>query len=53
MIRNEQIDIIIDSFDEKMDDYQGFFLSSEDILLCVPKDRKINEKLNQFQIEPD
>ena len=53
MIRNEQIDIIIDSFDEKMDDYQGFFLSSEDILLCVPKDRKINEKLNQFQIEPE
>lgn len=51
MIKNEQIDIIIDSFDENLDDYQRFFLASEDILLCVPKDRKINEKLKKFQIE--
>lgn len=53
MLDNEQIDIIIDSFDENADDYQSFFLASEDILLCVPKDRKINEKLKKFQIEPE
>ena len=53
MINNEQIDIIVDSFDENEDDYQSFFLASEDILLCVPKDRKINEKLKKFQIEPE
>ena len=53
MLDNEQIDIIIDSFDENAADYQSFFLASEDILLCVPKDRKINEKLKKFQIEPE
>ncbi len=52
MINNEQIDIIIDSFDENPDNCERFFLASEDILLCVPKDRKINEKLKKFQIEP-
>ena len=51
MINNEQIDIIIDSFDENIDNYEGFFLSSEDILLCVPKDREVNKKLTKFQIE--
>ncbi len=53
MIDNEQIDIIIDSFDENEDCYQSFFLASEDILLCVPKDRKINAKLKKFQIEAE
>lgn len=53
MINNEQIDVIIDSFDETIDDYKGFFLASENILLCVPKDRKINQKLKKFQIEPE
>lgn len=53
MMKNEQIDIIVDSFDENTDDCQRFFLASEDILLCVPKDRKINEKLKKFRIEPE
>ncbi len=53
MLNNEQIDIIIDSFDENAEDYESFLLSSEDILLCVPKDREINKKLKKFQIEPE
>jgi len=53
MLNNEQIDIIIDSFDEDADDYESVFLASEDILLCVPKDRKVNEKLKRFQIAPE
>lgn len=53
MVNNEQVDIIIDSFDEIPDDYQGEFLASEDILLCVPKDREINEKLKKYQIKPE
>ena len=53
MVNNEQVDIIIDSFDEIPDDYQGVFLASEDILLCVPKDREINEKLKKYQIKPE
>lgn len=50
MLNNEEIDIIIDSFDEDADDYKSFFLASEDILLCVPKDRKINQKLKKYRI---
>lgn len=53
MIKNEQIDIIIDSFDENMEEYQGYSLFSERILLCVPEDREINNKLKEFQIFPD
>ena len=53
MLNNEQIDVVIDSFDENADDFRSYFLESEDIILCVPKDRKINEKLKKFQIEQD
>ena len=53
LIKNEQVDIIIDSFDNTMDEYEGYSLVSERILLCVPEDRKINEKLKAFQISPD
>ncbi|MBR2021598.1 MAG: LysR family transcriptional regulator [Clostridia bacterium] len=53
MIKNEQIDIIIDSFDETMDEYEKYLLASERILLCVPEDRPINKSLCEFQIYPD
>lgn len=53
MVKNEEVDIIIDSFDETMDEYQGYPLASERILLCVPGDRAINESLKEFQISPD
>lgn len=53
MIKNEQIDIIIDSFDKNIDEYQGYSLVSERILLCVPEDRKINDTLKDYQIRPD
>lgn len=53
MIRNERVDIIIDSFDETINEYQGYFLASERILLCVPEDRKINESLGKYRIYPD
>lgn len=52
MIEREEIDVIVDSFDNTMDTYQGYALTSEKILLCVPKDRKINEKLKEFRILP-
>ena len=51
MVEKDQIDIIVDSFDE-LDGYNGFFLASEDILLCVPKDREINNQLKKYQIDP-
>lgn len=53
MVKNEQVDIIIDSFDEAIDEYQGYSLATERILLCVPVDNKINEGLKEFQIHPD
>lgn len=53
MLKNEELDVVIDSFDESMDEYQGYPLLNEDILLCVPKDRAINAKLKRFQIEPE
>ena len=49
MVEKDQVDIIVDSFDE-LDGYNGFFLASEDILLCVPKDREINKQLKKYQI---
>lgn len=53
MIEREEIDVIVDSFDNTMDAYQGYALTSEKILLCVPKDRKINERLKEFRILPE
>ena len=53
MIDNEELDIVVDSFDKTMDAYQGYPLVSEKILLCVPADRKINGELEQFRICPD
>lgn len=53
MIKNEQIDIVIDSFDETMDIYQGYPLLNERILLCVPASREINQGLKEFQIYPE
>lgn len=52
MIQEEEIDVIVDSFDNTMEAYQGYPLSSEKILLCVPKDKKINEGLEAFRISP-
>ncbi|MBQ4518030.1 MAG: LysR family transcriptional regulator [Clostridia bacterium] len=53
MLKNDQVDIIIDSYDEIMDENQGYSLATEKILLCVPKDNKINNDLKKFQISPD
>lgn len=53
MVQNEQVDIVIDSFDDTMDYYEGYPLASERILLCVPADIKVNNKLKKYQISPD
>lgn len=53
LMKNDEVDIIIDSFDEVPDNYEGYFLSREDIWLCVPRDRKINERLKKFKVEPE
>lgn len=53
MIQKEEVDIIIDSFDRIPEDLEGYPLTSERILLCVPSDRKVNEALAEYRISPD
>lgn len=53
MMLNEQIDILIDSFDELDPMYDGHPLFKERILICVPAEREINNSLKAFQIEPE
>lgn len=52
-VQNEDIDLIIDSFDFNKDLYKGYPLSEEKILLAVPYRNKINDKLKKFQIQID
>lgn len=53
MIEREELDIVIDSFEEDMQTLRGFPLVSEKILLCVPSERPINRELMQYRISPD
>ncbi len=52
MMLNESVDVIIDSFGENMDEYDGYPLKSEQIFLCVPKEFEINKKFKDQQILP-
>ncbi len=53
MVQSDQLDIIIDSFDEIPEGFEGEKLADEKILLCLPTDRKINNKLKKFRILPE
>ncbi len=53
MIKNEEIDLVIDSFEDLNDIYEGFALLNERILLCVPAQWKINDSLKDMQIHPE
>lgn len=53
MAKNDEIDIFIDSFDDVVDEYKRHSLTNEKILICVPKNNKINDELKEFQILPD
>ncbi len=53
MVNKEQLDIVMDSYDESSDLYDGVPLLNERILLCVPLKCEINAKLKKFQINPD
>ena len=51
-IKNEEIDLIIDSFDEENDSLTFTPLFSEKILLAVPAVSKSNEGLEKYRILP-
>ena len=53
MINNEEIDILLDSYDENMYIHEGSPLLNERILLCVPAEWKINEQFKESQIRPE
>ncbi len=53
MINNEEIDVLLDSYDENMYIHEGSPLLNERILLCVPADWEINEQFKENQIRPE
>ena len=53
MLKNDEIDLMIDSFDENAEQYQGYPLINEKLILCVPIGREINKKLKDYVIYPE
>lgn len=53
MTREEQIDVVVDSFDVLGELYEGYPLVNERIFLCVPSSFKINEGMEEYRITPD
>ena len=52
MLLSGEIDIVVDNVDET-DELTVHSLCKEKIFLCVPKDFKINEGLEKYQIKPE
>ncbi len=52
MLLKGEIDIIVDSLDD-ISELTKYPLCEEKIYLCVPKDYKINEGLEKYQIKPE
>ena len=53
MLRNDEIDLMIDSFDENIEQYEGYPLINEKLILCVPIGREINKKLEGCFLYPE
>ncbi len=53
MLHHEEVDIIIDNFEDDEDLYEEYPLAQEQVLLCVPADRVINRELSQLRILPE
>ena len=53
MLKADEVDLVMDSFDEHSDVYQCFPLLREHILLCVPAGWDINRALTAHAIRPD
>lgn len=50
MVRDERIDIVVDSFEGIGELYEGYSLVKEKILLCVPSDLAVNKDLEKYRI---
>ncbi len=53
MINNEEIDIIVDNLSNTCEEYVGYPLADEHVLLCVPADNPINKGLERYAIASD
>ena len=53
MLEQDQVDLVIDSFDTDAGRYHYRPLTRERILLCVPADREINRKFREAAVRPD
>ncbi len=53
MIKDEQIDIVIDSFDGISELYEGYPLVQEQIFLCVPSTLAVNQAFKDYRVTPE
>ena len=53
MLDNEKIDILLDSYDENMDMYDGSQLLNERVMLCVPSHWDINIRFKENAVYPE
>ncbi len=53
MIKDEVLDIVVDSFDALPEGFEGYPLTREQILLCVPTQLPINAALAECAILPE
>lgn len=53
MLNSEKADLVIDNYDSFADTYELYPLVEEQIMLCVPGDRMVNQSLKEYQIRPE
>ena len=53
MLHDEEVDMIIDNFEDGGDLYEAYPLVREKILMCVPASNPLNEKLREYRILPE
>lgn len=53
LLDNEEVDMIIDNFEDRGELYEEYPLVHERILLCVPGNSTINKEFSECQILPD
>ncbi len=53
MLLNEELDMMIDNFEDGNDVFEKHLLVNETIFLCLPADRPINRQRTDFQIMPE
>lgn len=52
-LEKEEVDLVIDNFGNFPEQYQRYPLVEEQVMLCVPGDRAVNDSLQKFQIPPE